>query len=97
MRFEAPGVDAVAIPLGLRYSDFDVNEHVNNAAYLDLLQTALARAGRQPRPTRVQLHFAKAIPTDVEGVVVRIAASGATTRFSIEGEKVIFAEGDFEA
>ena len=46
MEFAAPAAEAVQTEVTLRYADFDANAHVNNTAYLDFLQTALARAGR---------------------------------------------------
>lgn len=93
-RFEIPDASAVAIPISLRYSDFDVNEHMNNAAYFDLLQTALVRTGGPARPQRVQLHFGKAIPAAMERVTVRLASHAATTCFSIEESGVVFAQGE---
>lgn len=56
----------------LRYADVDVNEHVNNTAYLDLVQTALARAGLSPHPTNLRIKYAKAIPAGTDTVNVRI-------------------------
>jgi medium-chain acyl-[acyl-carrier-protein] hydrolase len=92
--FEPPIPAARLIPLTLRYSDFDVNEHVNNAAYLDFVQTALAITGRPMSPRRVQLKYAKGIPAEAERVDVRIEPIDATTRFSIEGGGAIFAIGE---
>lgn len=94
LAFESPGEDARSVQLGLRYSDFDVNEHVNNAAYLDFAQTALVRSGRGAYPHRVRLKFAKAIPVDAERVEVRIAARGAEAYFSVECDGIVFAQGD---
>jgi medium-chain acyl-[acyl-carrier-protein] hydrolase len=92
--FEPPTPDARTIPITLRYSDFDVNEHVNNAAYLDFVQTALALTGRSMGPRRVQLKYAKGIPAETEGIDVRIETLATMTRFSIEGGGAIFALGE---
>ncbi len=96
--FAAPGAEARRIALGLRFSDFDVNEHVNNAAYFDLLQTALARAGLPVEPRTIALRYAKGIPAEVDAVEVRVERmeggdGGAAARFSVEGEGVLFAVG----
>ena len=94
--------------IALRYSDVDVNEHVNNTAYLELVQTALARAGLSPRPAEVRFKYAKAIPAEVDAVNVRIEvktgegdchllydnALGAVARFSVERDGVVFAVGE---
>jgi acyl-ACP thioesterase len=94
--FEPPAATAPAVPLTLRYSDFDVNEHVNNAAYLDFIQTAVSRAGRTPHPRGVRLKFAKAIPAESERVAVRVEPLGAGTRFSVESDDAVFALGETE-
>jgi medium-chain acyl-[acyl-carrier-protein] hydrolase len=94
--FESPAAGAPAVPITLRYSDFDVNEHVNNAAYLDFVQTALTHAGRPIYPRRVRLKYAKAIPAETTRVEVRIEPLGAITRFSIEGDGAVFALGEAE-
>lgn len=91
--FDAPDAQAIPVPITLRYSDFDVNEHVNNAAYLDLVQTALAQAGRSAYPRRVQLKFGKAILLKTAMVEARVEPQGTTGRFSIEGEGDTFAVG----
>jgi acyl-ACP thioesterase len=94
--FDSPADDISVVPVGLRYSDFDANEHVNNAAYLDFMQTALARTGRSLHPRRIQVKYAKAIPTGCEQVDVRIDPPGATTRFSIGDAGTPFAVGAIE-
>lgn len=92
--FEPPAAGARVVPVSLRYSDFDVNEHVNNAAYLDLLQTALAAAGGPVQPRHVRLKYAKPIPAKTEQVQVRLEARGEVTRFSIEAGEVVCALGE---
>ncbi len=111
LEFAVPEASAPAWEIGLRYSDVDVNNHVNNTAYLELVQTALARAGLSPRPAEVRIKYAKAIPAAMDAVNVRIAAksgggdchllydnvAGTVARFSVEREGVVFAVGEVEA
>lgn len=77
----------------VRYSDVDGNGHVNNTAYLDLLQTALARNGLPTRPEMLQVHFLKEIPSDAEAVDVRLEVRGPATAFSMTGPDALFAQG----
>ncbi len=92
---EPPTVEgARVVPVTLRYSDFDVNRHVNNAAYLDLVQTALAAGGGEARPAKVRVKFAKAIPAECAAVEVKVAAG--RRRFSVEGGGVVFAVGEVD-
>lgn len=103
LEFAAPDDAAPVWEVALRYSDFDVNEHVNNTAYLELVQTALARAGLSPRPAGVRIKYAKAIPAAVDAVCVRIRAGegdgdgGRVARFSVERDGAVFAVGEVEA
>jgi acyl-ACP thioesterase len=92
--FASPAPSAGTVPLNLRYSDFDVNEHVNNAAYFELVQTALERAGEPAHPSRLQLKYAKEITTDVDAVEIRVEPTDTGARFSIESGDVVFAIGD---
>lgn len=95
-RLDSLPTNAEVIPVTLRYSDFDVNEHVNNTAYLDLVQTALATARRNVHPRRIQVQYAKAIPITTESVDVRIGGEASRSRFSIEHGGVVFAGGVVE-
>jgi acyl-ACP thioesterase len=87
---------ADVLPVSLRYSDVDANDHVNNTAYLDLLQTALASLGRPVRPQRIRIRYGKGIPGDTASVEVRLAphAEQAAFAFSIGLAAAIFAQGD---
>ena len=97
MPFEPPGPEGRDVAISLRYSDFDANGHVNNAAYLDFVQSALARSVGAERPRRVRVNFARAIPAGAESVAVRLEPRGDRTRFSIEQGGVSFARGETEA
>lgn len=93
--FAAPnGAASKVVPIAIRFSDIDVNDHVNNAAYPDLLQAALARAGLAPRPRRVSIKHAKAVPAETETVNVRLEPRGDGAGFSIEDGATVFALGE---
>jgi acyl-ACP thioesterase len=95
LAFEAPDPGAaVACPISLRYSDVDANDHVNNTAYLDLVQTALARLGRPARPRDVRIKYGRGIPGDARKVEVRLGPAGdGPTAFSIASGDELFAQG----
>lgn len=95
LEFAAPVPEASrVVPIAIRFSDIDVNDHVNNAAYPDLLQAALARAGLPPRPQRVTIKYAKAVPAEMEQVNVRLEPQAEGARFSIEEGDTVFAVGE---
>ncbi len=90
-----PMEDGVVVPLTLRYSDFDANAHMNNAAYLDLVQTALARVGGPFRPAEMRMKFAKAIPAGCVAVDVKVSATPeGAWRFAVQADGSVFAVGD---
>jgi acyl-ACP thioesterase len=93
-KFPSPSARAMNVPVTLRYGDFDVNAHVNNAAYLDLVQTALAASGGPVCPRRIRMNFAKAIPAGTERVEVRVEQTGETVRIAIADGDVVFAVGE---
>jgi len=93
--FPEPSVAAAKdIAITLRYSDIDANRHVNNTAYLDFVQTALARAGMPPQPHRARIKFIKSIPADTESVNVRLEPRDHGARFSVGRNATVFALGD---
>jgi acyl-ACP thioesterase len=94
MEFAAPAAAAASTPVALRYSDVDVQGHVNNTVYFDLVQTALARAGMNPHPRSLRIKYAKAIPGSAPAVSVRIATANGRTAFSIEDGPIVFAAGE---
>ena len=73
----------------------DANDHVNNTAYIDLLQTALARLGRPARPRDIRIKYGRGIPGNADGVEVRLAPAGdgGATAFSIASGDENFAQG----
>jgi medium-chain acyl-[acyl-carrier-protein] hydrolase len=84
LRLDEAPADSASQEISLRYSDIDSNGHVNNAAYFDYLQTALALTGGPAHPTHVELHFVKEIPPALDKVMVRVArrADGALASFT---------------
>ncbi len=95
LAFDEPASSAAeTLPVSLRYSDVDANDHVNNTAYFDLLQTALSRLGRPARPRGVRVKYGRGIPGDTAGVEVRVAPAGAGgSSFSIASGDETFAQG----
>ncbi|RPJ82237.1 MAG: hypothetical protein EHM13_09240 [Acidobacteria bacterium] len=92
-----PRQDAAdVLTVSLRYSDFDANDHVNNAAYADVLQTGLASLGRPVRPRNIRIKYGRGIPAETTGVEVRLASlvDGAGCSFSIARGASLFAQGD---
>jgi acyl-ACP thioesterase len=80
-------------PVSVRYSDVDGNGHVNNTAYLDLLQTALVKRGFPARPQDVAIQFLKEIPPGADSVNVCLEVEGPAVVFSLGGAEALFAQG----
>jgi acyl-CoA thioesterase FadM len=93
LRFAAPSAGAAAVPVTVRYSDFDANGHVNNTAFFDYLQTALVRQGRPPHPRRLELQFLREIPLGAESAEVRLEPGAEATAFAIGGVEGAYAQG----
>jgi acyl-ACP thioesterase len=87
------GGSAPACRVSVRYSDFDGNGHVNNTAYFDILQTALARSGFPTRPGTVEAQFLKEISPAVEWVDVRLERREKAIAFGIGTPDGLFAQG----
>lgn len=87
---EPAGPTVKVVPVSLRYSDIDANAHVNNTAYLDLVQTALAAAGRAARPRSVRIKYGRGIPAGVATAEVRLGAlaTGEAAFSVIAGDEV---------
>ncbi len=99
-----PDLDSLRIaplPAGLqpareitvRHSDIDGNGHVNNTAYLDYLQTALAGAGFPTRPENLEIQFMKEIPPDSVAVGVCLEARADGLAFGLGRPEAPFALG----
>ena len=88
-----PAAGAPAVTVSLRYSDVDGNGHINNTAYLDCLQTALARSGLPPRPRSLQMQFTKEIHPDAVSVAVGIERRSQAVAFGMTGPAGLAANG----
>jgi acyl-ACP thioesterase len=87
------GGSAPASRISVRYSDFDGNGHVNNIAYFDALQTALARSGFSPRPQTVEAQFLKEITPEIESMDVHFEQREHAIAFAIGSAQDLFAQG----
>lgn len=92
LRFDAPAA-ASGHEVSLRYSDIDSNGHVNNAAYFDYLQTALAHSGAPVRPARLELQFVKEIPALLRSITVRVQPLNGKFLVSFGSGDECFAKG----
>ena len=93
LRLEAPAGGSIERDISVRYSDFDGNGHVNNTAYFDYLQTALAAAGLSPRPRTLQIQYLKEITPASEHVRVSLERRGESVAFSLGNPSSLFAHG----
>jgi len=67
LKFPRPRWKRAKFPLSVRYSDIDGNDHVNNTAYLDFIQTALVKGRLSATTTRGDDQFAKKSSKDRRG------------------------------
>jgi medium-chain acyl-[acyl-carrier-protein] hydrolase len=93
LRFTPPAPGEAGTAVSLRYSDFDGNGHLNNTAYLDCLQTALARGGHSPHPAGIEIQFLKEVAPTVEAVQVTLEARGDAVAFDVAGPAGLHAQG----
>lgn len=97
LALDAPDSGVAPSEITLRYSDVDANGHVNNTAYLDLLQTALAQAAHPARPASVKIKYSRGIPAGTRAAGVRLDAapgSDGMLRFSILAGGETVAQGE---
>jgi acyl-ACP thioesterase len=94
LEFVPPENATLAVPVSLRYADFDVNQHVNNAAYFEFVQTAFSRIDADVHPVHVRMKFGKAIPIGCAQVRVPIRSNGTTAQFTIDANDVTCAIGE---
>lgn len=80
-----------------RVSDYDVNGHVNNAAILQYIQTALTRAiGPDTTIQSIRLVYLKEIPEEVRDVAVIIEKHENCCHFQVGHASTVFASGTIE-
>lgn len=83
LRMPRPGERAAETSISLRFTDMDGNQHVNNAAYMDFLQTGLHDRKLNTHPLGIQIQFAKEIDIDATAVGVKMETEEDSVRFSI--------------
>ena len=93
LRNPKPGPDAKETNISLRYGDLDGNQHVNNAAYMDFLQTALHHQNLDTRPQKIEIQFSKEISPEIQSVSAHIEESDNSIGFAVCGENEIAAFG----
>jgi medium-chain acyl-[acyl-carrier-protein] hydrolase len=93
LKLMPPTATAAGHAISVRYSDVDGNGHVNNVAYFDYLQSALARSGHSPRPHQLEIQFLKEILPATETVSVALEARGQDIAFGLSGPEGLFAQG----
>jgi len=93
LRLDPPAAGCTERDVSVRYSDFDGNGHVNNTAYFDYLQTALAAGSLCVRPHSLQIEFLREIPPGVEQVKVALENRGQEVAFSLGAPAALFAMG----
>lgn len=93
VRYGAAAADATTTPVSLRYSDFDGNAHLNNTAYLDCLQTALAQQAFPARPRSVEMQFLKEVLLSVPSIEVALARAGSGAVFAVRSGNELHAQG----
>ena len=83
--------------MAVRSSDVDPLGHVNNAVYLDYLETAVARRlGGRRKIREVWIQFHRQIPADIPTVRVGICEQDQQTAFTIMSGAGIHAFGEVE-
>ncbi|HCY85764.1 MAG TPA: hypothetical protein DHV36_11570 [Desulfobacteraceae bacterium] len=91
-RTPLPEVDVMTI----RRSDIDPIGHVNNAVYLDFLETAVGRLSSEPRKiNRLMIQYHKEISGDIPKIRVGIAEENGRFDFTLASETGIHAFGEF--
>ena len=93
LRLPKPGPDAQASEVTTRYSDIDGNQHVNNAAYMDFLQSALHHQHLDTRPKQLQIQFSKEISPDITTISIRLDSTESEYCFGIGNEDSFAAIG----
>jgi medium-chain acyl-[acyl-carrier-protein] hydrolase len=93
MKFTALGAAASRHEISVRYSDVDSNEHVNNTAYFDYLQTALRQADLAVRPREISIQFLKEILPEVATVAVALERRSSAIAFALASPEGLCAQG----
>ncbi|WP_273265470.1 acyl-[acyl-carrier-protein] thioesterase [Flexistipes sinusarabici] len=78
----------------VRFSDFDTNMHMNNTAYVNILDTALKRyIGKNVEINEFFINFQKEVGFDVEKLTVKFSRQDTNVLYSINDAKNICSKG----
>ena len=81
----------------VRHSDFDPLNHVNNAVYLDYLETLVARCGgRRNKIAGIKIQYKKEIDRTVTTLKAGLRETGSGCRFKLYDEQHLFAAGEMD-
>lgn len=81
--------------MSVRHSDFDPLNHVNNAVYLDYLETLVARSGdHRKKVTGFKIQYKKEIDRTVATLKAGLQPTDPGCRFELYDEKHLFAAGE---
>ena len=93
LRLPKPGDGSTKTSISLRYTDIDGNHHVNNAAYMDMIQTALYHQNLDTRPHLLEIQFAREISPDTSMVNILLETGEDKTVFGVGSNDVVAAFG----
>lgn len=86
-----------SVGITVRRSDIDTNQHVNNAIYADMLETAIYQASNCFTGFRqFSIQFQKEIPKDVLGVKVGLFTLSGKHYFDIYSPDTVYASGEYD-
>jgi len=81
----------------VRHSDFDPLNHVNNAVYLDYLETLVARFGnRRKQVAGIKIQYKKEIDRTVATLKAGLQETAAGCLFKLYDEQQLFAAGEMD-
>jgi len=81
----------------VRHSDFDPLNHVNNAVYLDYLETLVTRSGDyRKKVTGLKIQYKKEIDRTVATLKAGLQPTDSGARFNLYDEKHLFAAGEMD-
>ncbi len=81
----------------VRHSDFDPLNHVNNAVYLDYLETLVDRSGdHRKKVTGIKIQYKKEIDRTVATLQAGLQPTNAGCGFKLYDEKNLFAVGEMD-
>lgn len=78
----------------VRFSDFDTNLHMNNTAYVNILDTALRRhVGRNIEVDEFFINFQKEVNFEVEKLAVKFLKQGNDIFYTVNNAEDIYSKG----